>query len=67
MIVNGEFNMHHGLPDNFKVTSLRQVEYTFPTYTIGEAATATIVSGSACMLSGGRVSIRAGKGRGERA
>ncbi len=46
MIVNGEFNIHHGLPDNFKVTSLRQVEYTFPTYTIGEAATATIVSGS---------------------
>jgi 3-oxoacyl-[acyl-carrier-protein] synthase III len=46
MIVNGEFNIHHGLPDNFKVTNLRQVEYTFPTYTIGEAATATIVSGS---------------------
>jgi acyl-CoA:acyl-CoA alkyltransferase len=46
MIVNGEFNSHHGLPDNFKVKDLRQVEYTFPTYTIGEAATATILSPS---------------------
>jgi 3-oxoacyl-[acyl-carrier-protein] synthase III len=43
MIVNGEFNTHHGLPDNFKVRNLRQIEYTFPTYTIGEAATATIL------------------------
>jgi 3-oxoacyl-[acyl-carrier-protein] synthase III len=43
MIVNGEFNMHHGMPDNFVVKNLRQIEYTFPTYTIGEAATATIV------------------------
>ena len=46
MIVNGEFNSHHGLPDNFKVKNLRQIEYTFPTYTIGEAASATIVSPS---------------------
>ncbi len=46
MIVNGEFNLHHGLPDNFKVQSLRQIEYTFPTYTIGEAASATIVTAS---------------------
>jgi 3-oxoacyl-[acyl-carrier-protein] synthase III len=46
MIVNGEFNSHHGFPDNFKVKDLRQVEYTFPTYTIGEAASATILSKS---------------------
>jgi 3-oxoacyl-[acyl-carrier-protein] synthase III len=46
MIVNGEFNIHHGYPDNFKIKDLRQIEYTFPTYTIGEAATATIVSTS---------------------
>lgn len=46
MVVNGEFNIHHGFPDNFKVRNLRQIEYTFPTYTIGEAATATILSAS---------------------
>jgi acyl-CoA:acyl-CoA alkyltransferase len=44
MILNGEFNIYHGYPDNFKIEHLRQIEYTFPTYTIGEAATATIVS-----------------------
>ncbi len=43
LVVNGEFNIHHGLPDNFKVKNLRQIEYTFPTYTIGEAATATLL------------------------
>jgi 3-oxoacyl-[acyl-carrier-protein] synthase III len=46
MIANGEFNIYHGFPDNFKIRDLRQVEYTFPTYTIGEAATATILSPS---------------------
>jgi len=46
MIVNGEFNMHHGFPDNLRIRDLRQVAYTFPTYTIGEAATATILSAS---------------------
>jgi 3-oxoacyl-[acyl-carrier-protein] synthase III len=46
MVVNGEFNSHHGFPDNFRVRDLRQVEYTFPTYTIGEAASATILSAS---------------------
>jgi 3-oxoacyl-[acyl-carrier-protein] synthase III len=46
MIANGEFNIYHGFPDNLKIKNLRQVEYTFPTYTIGEAATATILSGS---------------------
>ena len=48
MIVNGEFNSHHGFPDNFRIRDLRQVEYTFPTYTIGEAASATILSASPC-------------------
>ena len=46
MIANGEFNIYHGFPDNFKIRDLRQVEYTFPTYTIGEAASATILSPS---------------------
>jgi acyl-CoA:acyl-CoA alkyltransferase len=46
MIANGEFNTGHGYPDNFKIRDLRQVEYTFPTYTIGEAASATILSDS---------------------
>jgi len=47
MIINGEFNFQeHGFPANFVVRSLKQLEYTFPTYTIGEAATATIVSAS---------------------
>ena len=31
MIANGEFNIYHGFPDNFKIRDLRQVEYTFPT------------------------------------
>ena len=47
MIINGEFNYkEHGYPDNFAVKSIEQLEYTFPTYTIGEAATATIVTAS---------------------
>ena len=46
MVVNGEFNIYHGFPDNFKIKDLRQVEYTFPTYTIGEAASATILTPS---------------------
>ncbi len=46
MIANGEFNIYHGFPDNLKIKDLRQVEYTFPTYTIGEAASATILSPS---------------------
>ncbi len=46
MILNGEFNIQHGFPDNLKIHNLRQIEYTFPTYTIGEAATATILSPS---------------------
>lgn len=46
MIANGEFNIYRGFPDNFKIRDLRMVEYTFPTYTIGEAASATILSPS---------------------
>lgn len=47
MIVNGEFNYkEHGYPENFEVKGLEQLEYTFPTYTIGEAATATVVTAS---------------------
>ena len=47
LIVNGEFNAYdHGFPENFRIKNLRQAEYTFPTYTIGEAATATVVAQS---------------------
>jgi 3-oxoacyl-[acyl-carrier-protein] synthase III len=46
LIVNGEFNSHHGIPDNFKIKDLRQLEYTFPSYTVGEAASATLLSPS---------------------
>ncbi|MES0489315.1 MAG: 3-oxoacyl-[acyl-carrier-protein] synthase III C-terminal domain-containing protein [Leptospirales bacterium] len=47
MIVNGEFNAYeHGYPELFKIKDLKQIKYTFPTYTIGEAATATIVGQS---------------------
>ena len=47
MVVNGEFNAYeHGYPDNFKIVEPKQLEYKFPTYTIGEAATATIFSRS---------------------
>jgi len=41
MIVNGEF--HFGLHDNWEIRDIRSLEYTFPMYTIGEAATATIL------------------------
>ncbi len=41
MIVNGEF--HLGLHDNWEIRDIRALEYSFPMYTIGEAATATIL------------------------
>lgn len=47
LIVNGEFNLREdgpGYPANFKLSNEAQLEWTFPTYTIGEAATATLVS-----------------------
>ena len=46
MIINGEFNGEHAFPANFEVKSLGQMAYTFPTYTVGEAASATIVTAS---------------------
>jgi acyl-CoA:acyl-CoA alkyltransferase len=48
MIINGEFNCYdHGFPELFSIKELRQLEYTFPTYTIGEGASATILTSSA--------------------
>ncbi|MGL5940012.1 MAG: 3-oxoacyl-[acyl-carrier-protein] synthase III C-terminal domain-containing protein [Waterburya sp.] len=44
LIVNGEF--HLGFHDNWKIRDLRSLEYSFPMYTIGEAATATILTSS---------------------
>jgi hypothetical protein len=47
LIVNAEFNVYeNGLPSIFGIRSSDQVKYTFPALTIGEAATATIVSKS---------------------
>jgi len=43
MILNGEFN---GSLGQFALRSPDEFDYRFPTYTIGEAATATIVSAS---------------------
>ncbi|MBI2660371.1 3-oxoacyl-ACP reductase [Candidatus Woesearchaeota archaeon] len=48
MIVNGEFAQTRkdgpGYPANFMLRNLDQIAWTFPTYTVGEAATATILS-----------------------
>lgn len=48
MIVNGEFNQtHKGGPTYPKTFSLRdpkQIEWTWPGYTVGEAATATVLT-----------------------
>ncbi|MEO0535695.1 MAG: 3-oxoacyl-[acyl-carrier-protein] synthase III C-terminal domain-containing protein [Cyanobacteria bacterium P01_A01_bin.123] len=41
MIINGEF--HLGFHDNWDIRDIRTLEYSFPMYTIGEAATATIL------------------------
>ncbi|MBU1728899.1 MAG: 3-oxoacyl-ACP reductase [Candidatus Margulisbacteria bacterium] len=47
MIVNGEFNIYeHLYPFLWKIKNPKQVEYTLPAYTIGEAATATVLSNS---------------------
>jgi len=47
MIINAEFTAYeYGYPDLLKIETLKQIRYTFPTYTIGEAATATIISRS---------------------
>jgi len=43
MVVNGEFNsVAHA---NWEIRGLRSLPYVFPMYTIGEAATATILTG----------------------
>ena len=45
LIVNAEFTVHeHGIPDALKVCTDEALKYTFPALTIGEAATATVVS-----------------------
>jgi len=46
MIVNAEFNMLNGgplYPANFNLKNQAQLEYTLPSFTIGEAATATLI------------------------
>ena len=44
MVITGEF--HLGLRDTHKIPDLESLHYNFPMYTIGEAATATIVEAS---------------------
>ena len=44
MVVNGEF--HVGFHDNWEIRDLDSLMYTFPMYTIGEAATAVVLQGS---------------------
>lgn len=47
LIVNGEFNAYeHGYPELFEIKDLEQIKYTFPTYTIGEASSATLLTAS---------------------
>jgi 3-oxoacyl-[acyl-carrier-protein] synthase III len=48
LIVNGEFNVYeHGFPELLRGICHQRLRYTFPAFTIGEAATATVVSASA--------------------
>ena len=50
LIVNGEFNTFEGgplYPCNYRLESLEQLHWTFASYTIGNAATATLVSADA--------------------
>lgn len=54
MVVNAEFSMTRGFainPKLFKITSIEELEYRFPAYTIGEAATATVL-GASCGTGG---------------
>lgn len=44
MIINGE--CHYGIHDNWTIRDLRSLQHTFPMYTIGEAASATILEPS---------------------
>jgi 3-oxoacyl-[acyl-carrier-protein] synthase III len=46
LIINAEFNMFENgplYPANYALTSEEQLPYTFPSFTIGEAATATLL------------------------
>ena len=44
MVVTGEF--HYGIRDTYDFTSIKDLSYSFPMFTIGEAATATILEDS---------------------
>ena len=47
LIVNAECNMHFDgpvFPSVFQLSNVEALEYSFPSYTLGEAATATIVA-----------------------
>jgi 3-oxoacyl-[acyl-carrier-protein] synthase III len=47
LLVNAEFNVYErGYPELLKICSPSQWRYTFPAFTIGEAATATLLSKS---------------------
>ncbi len=47
LILSGEFPMHKGgaiFPELYQIQSLRQLEHRFPAFTLGEGATATIIT-----------------------
>jgi acyl-CoA:acyl-CoA alkyltransferase len=47
LVVNGEFNVYeHGYPELLRGACRDRLPYTFPAFTIGEAATATVLSAS---------------------
>jgi len=47
LVVNGEFTVYeHGYPQVFTIGDRNRLAYTFPAYTIGEGATATLVRAS---------------------
>ncbi len=47
LVVNAEFNMYPGgpgVPDLFRLRDAAEIDWRFPAYTIGEAATATLLA-----------------------
>jgi len=47
LVVNAEFNNIEGshlFPDNYQLTSMEQLNWIFPTYTVGNACTATLLT-----------------------
>lgn len=47
LVVNAEFTVYeYGFPDIFRSFTRERIHYTFPAFTIGEAATATVLSKS---------------------